>query len=223
MNGTPDSCGMIDAILIIGHSNSGKSPLGEYIQEKSSVPLKRYFHFDFGSELRRVTAESGYAGLSASEQAYVHSVMNGQLLDKDHFSIAGKIIKSFMAHNGFRPACDVLVLNGFPRNVSQAGCAASFDIKIECVIYLDCPVRIAWVRKTAAEKGNGFEDRSNRPDTSVEIFNRKVASFEQETWPLVEYYRHNHIAVVTIDVRETTSPAEMYISIKPSSEKGGCV
>jgi adenylate kinase len=223
MNGTPDSRGMNGAILIIGHSNSGKSPRGEYIQSAASVPQKKYLHFDFGSELRHVTAEPGYAGLAHDEQAYVHSVMNGQLLDADHFSIAGKIIKSFMANNGFRLACDVLVLNGFPRNVSQAGCAASLDIRIGHVIYLNCPVRIAWARKASAEKGNGFEDRSGRPDTSVEIFNRKVASFELETLPLVDYYKQKNTAVLTIDVRETMSPAEMYIAIKQLSEKGGCV
>ncbi|MDD5675678.1 MAG: nucleoside monophosphate kinase [Chitinivibrionales bacterium] len=198
---------------MVGHSNAGKSPLGALMQTALSGPQCRYYHLDFGAELRRVTAQPGYGGLAAFERDYVASVMNGRLLDNAHLPIAGKIVADFLAKSAFVNQSDVLILNGFPRNVSQADFAASTGLAVKTVIYLACPAAVACARKQRAEKGLGFEDRSKRPDQALEIFQRKIDSFEQETLPLIDYYRQKKSLVIKIDVRESTSPEEMLRAI----------
>jgi adenylate kinase family enzyme len=209
MNDISEHSGMIPAILIIGTSNSGKSPLGEYLQEHFSAPGKRFFHFDFGGQLRRVLDVPGYAGVSADENAYVRSVMKGQLIDASHFPVAGKILTHFVAANGFVPEHDMLVLNGFPRSVVQADFLEDLDVIVKKLVYLDCPASVALARKKNAERGLGFEDRSIRPDKEMEIFIRKVASFESETFPLKKYFRKKGAEIITVKVGKHTSPQEM--------------
>ena len=136
--------------------------------------------------------------------------MNGRLLDGDHLSIAGMIITHFLSRNSFEDHKDTLVLNGFPRNIEQAEYTEKLGINVQTVIYLKCPAQIAFARKQASEKGTGFEDRSKRNDQSLEIFNRKIESFERETIPLIEYYRDRSIQIATIDMREDTSPQMVF-------------
>jgi adenylate kinase family enzyme len=200
---------MISAILLLGTSNSGKSPLGDYIQDHFSAPGKRFFHFDFGAQLRRGIAEPGYADLYLDEQAYVGSVMKGQLIDEAHLSIAGKILRHFIMEKKFTPENDTLVLNGFPRNIAQADFLGTMDVSVKKVVYLDCPPAVALLRKKNAEEGKGFEDRSRRLDSEMEIFKRKIESFESETYPLVEYFGRKNVQILIVKVGERTGPREM--------------
>ncbi|HUI91478.1 MAG TPA: nucleoside monophosphate kinase [Chitinivibrionales bacterium] len=200
---------MISSILILGTSNSGKSPLGDYIQEKFSTPEKRYFHFDFGGQLRRVIDEPGYAGLTKSESEYVESVMKGQLIDKAHLPVARKIFRHFVQAIKLNPRNDMLVLNGFPRSIVQADFLKEINVAVEKVVYLDCPASVALARKKNAEAGKGFEDRGKRQDSEMEIFNKKIASFEYETYPLVEYFGRKKVEILVVKVGENTGPGEM--------------
>jgi len=61
-----------------------------------------------------------------------------------------------------------------------------------------------------ADKGAGHEDRSRRDDADIDIFKRKIVSFELETAPLIDWYQSQGAKVLTIDVTTEMTPAEMY-------------
>jgi adenylate kinase family enzyme len=200
----------MNAVLLFGHSNAGKSPLGALIERRASSPARRFRHLDFGEHLRMVLAGSFDAGLSDGDKAYVRTVMNGGLLDDAHFPVARRIIEAFISGRGCRSGNDALVLNGIPRHMGQARGLAAMGVKAEAIIYLRCPAGVAYERKVRADKGAGHEDRSRRDDADIDIFKRKIVSFELETAPLIDWYQSQGAKVLTIDVTTEMTPAEMY-------------
>ncbi len=85
-----------DAILLLGPTGAGKSPLGDCLAEQG-LGERRCVHFDFGAQLRHV-AEHGGRGLTEDDVAYVRKVLTeGALLEDETFYIARAILEGFMA------------------------------------------------------------------------------------------------------------------------------
>lgn len=205
---------IVEAILIIGHSNSGKSPLGEKIQELASNHKRKYHHLDFGDHLRKINNRKLDIGFDEKDLEYLSSVMRGQLLDDEHFYIARLILEWFLAANNFDPSIDILVLNGMPRHIGQAKSLDQMGVEVTKVIWLDCPIETAYKRKMLAEKGVGHEDRSARGDSAPEVFWRKLGSFEGETSLLLDYYRMVGRKIVTVRVTIDQDPDSAYNKIR---------
>jgi len=203
----------IRAILLVGHSNAGKSPLGALLEARSAGDDRRLLHLDFGEHLRATVAGSFDPGLTAAERAFLLTVMQGQLLDDAHFGIALKVVRRFAETRRLDPARDVLILNGMPRRVGQAEACAARGIDIRLVVFLDCPPEIALARKQLAEAGIGHEDRSGRDDSALAIFERKVRSFDEETRPLLVWYNERGVPVVRVPVGVGTTATDVAGSI----------
>ena len=197
------------ALVLIGHSNAGKTPLGMAIEQGWSKPSCRWFHFDFGHHLRRIWRREDDAGLSTAELAYLESVKHGRLIDDRHFPIVEKILAGFLLVKGFKPDSDRLVLNGLPRHTGQASGLSTMGVRVSAVVHLSCSVDVAFERKRAADARMGFEDRSQRNDNSFEIFCRRAATFEAETVPVLDFYANSGALLVEIPVRVDASPTEM--------------
>ena len=195
----------IPAILLLGHSNSGKSPVGEALARTFSTSTNRLKHLDFGEHLRRTMAGSFDAGLLGDEMAYLREVMNGRLLDDDHFSIARKVILRFLSVHDLNHGGTV-VLNGMPRHAGQARDVRDMGVDVRLVIVLECSPEIAWQRKCASERGQGHEDRGTRDDRGRDVFERRVASYGQETAPLISWYSDAGVAVVRAAIDVDTTP-----------------
>jgi adenylate kinase family enzyme len=100
----------MQAILLIGPTGSGKTPLGNWLAS-NGWHGRRCRHFDFGAHLRAGT------GLTGEEQAFVTGLLaRGGLLENEHFHIAEKILRAAVA--GDEEA--LIILNGLPRHVGQA-------------------------------------------------------------------------------------------------------
>ena len=104
----------VDALLLIGPTGSGKSPLGDHLTAQGLLG-RRCYHFDFGSELRSIAAGNGASSsFSPSEIEFIrHVLKNGLLLENDRFMLARKIFIRSLEHFQFRDG-DLLVLNGIP-------------------------------------------------------------------------------------------------------------
>ena len=208
----------VTAILLIGHSHSGKTPLGQRIEQHASLGPTRFMHLDFGEQLRAIAASRKIEGLAARDRAFVQSILDGTLLESPHFYIARAIIENFMKQRCLSPCSDMLVLNGFPRTCEQADFIKSCAIDVSCLVHCACSAEDAAKRKEMADRGFGHENRSHRNDNDKETFRRKIESFEKRTRPLLQYYGRENVPVHELQVHSMTTPGEMLDMAKAALE-----
>lgn len=192
------------ALLLLGPTGSGKTPLGEYL-EANGLYGKRCFHFDFGRELRFI-AERNMPPVNCIQEDvdYIHKVLKeGALLENKTFYIANNILQSFIEDNGI-VADDLVVLNGLPRHVGQAEDVDAI-ISLKLVILLACSPEVVYKRIRLNSGG----DRSGRVDDSLADIKGKLMIFNKKTLPLAQYYSDKGIPVKRIPVTEKTRPEDM--------------
>lgn len=192
-----------EAILLLGPTGSGKTPLGDCLAERGLFG-RRCVHFDFGAQLRHA-AEHGGEGLTPDDVAFVQRVLTeGALLEDDTFHIAHTILENFMAeqHVGAR---DIVVLNGMPRHAGQARDAGDV-LNVILVVALECTAEV--VHKRIA--GNSGGDRTERTDDSVEEIARKLEIYAARTRPLIDHYRSESVPCRLVPVGIDTTPKEIH-------------
>lgn len=167
-----------DALLLIGPTGAGKSPLGDTL-EAHGFRGRRCRHFDFGARLRRAVETDGI--LDPGEcKLLLDLFRTGGLLEDRDFPVAGKILSDFWA--GASDG-DLTVLNGLPRHEGQA---RSLDprVRVETIIHLSCPPEILLERI----RTNAGGDRTGRTDDTLEDIRRKLKVYESRTIPLLRFY-----------------------------------
>ena len=194
---------MQEAIVLIGPTGSGKTPLGELLAARG-LWGRRCVHFDFGAALRRIAAGEGSGDFDETEIQFVRGALSsGALLEDNDFHIALRAIRSELAGRGAGEDC-IVALNGLPRHVGQARrLRATVDVRT--VVVLNCSPEV--VAKRIATNAGG--DRTGRRDDDIEAVTRRLEIFTTRTAPLVDYYRDAGGSVETIEVTETTTPQEI--------------
>lgn len=196
-------------MLLLGPTGSGKTPIGNMLADQSRKK-PRCHHFDFGHHLRlSASSESGHGPLTSIERGIVRRVLaDGSLLEDGQFGIAMKILNGFLANSGFQRN-DVLVLNGLPRHIGQAGMLANI-VNIRLVIALESDDLSTYARVA----GNSWGDRAGRTDDSREEIARKLAVFARKTKPLVEFYGQRGVRIETIEVNTKTATEDVLSTIE---------
>jgi adenylate kinase len=192
-----------EAILLLGPTGSGKTPLGDHL-EQASLWKRHCHHFDFGANLRAVVAGDEAGSFTTEEVRFLSRVLKeGVLLEAEHFPLAVRILDAFIARKGVQ-ADDLLVLNGLPRHVEQAKAMES-KVTVIGVVQLDCDAH------TVAERlrRNSGGDRAKRADDVETLVARKLAIYEERTRPLLDDYRSQGIRILKVPVGIKTQPAEI--------------
>lgn len=194
-----------EAILLLGPTGSGKTPLGERIEERG-LWGRRCVHFDFGANLRRVvTRDRPDEMISRGDVDFLKEVLrSGALLENEHFPIAERLLRSFLVERDPQ-ARRVVVLNGLPRHVGQAEAIDSI-VSVRAVICLDCSPETV-LRRIAADVGG---DRSGRPDDRPEFILGKLRIFSERTAPLVEHYRGRGARIERLEVAAGMTAADAW-------------
>ncbi len=191
------------AILIVGPTGSGKTPLGEYIASRG-LAGRRAAHFDFGENLRLIDQGQGVR-LSADDVAVVRdSLRTGALLENERFYIAGHVLAAFVAAHGLA-ADDYVILNGMPRHVGQAADVDAIA-DVQRVIYLDCSPEVVHARISCNSGG----DREGRVDDAQAAVEAKLKIFKERTMPLLDYYRSRGVKIVDYIVGLESDPVRIY-------------
>jgi adenylate kinase family enzyme len=198
-------CFPVDAVLLLGPTGAGKSPLGEMIAQKGFLG-KRAHHLDFGSELRSLAAGNGCsAPFSSCELDFIRGVLhNGLLLENEYFSLARKIIWHYLIRVRFLSG-DILVLNGIPRHIGQARDMSSFVI-INSLIVLECSEDAVLCRL----RDNIGGDRTGRMDDNRELVKFKLTTYAERTAPLIEHYERSDSMIYRITMSDCTTTNEAY-------------
>jgi adenylate kinase family enzyme len=200
---------MNQAILLLGPTGAGKTPLGDYLQQRG-LWGKRNVHFDFGTQLRAAADRRASAALSPTDLTLIRSVLQaGRLLEDSEFSVARAILRQFLLE--CRAGDETLViLNGMPRHVGQAE-ALSDVLRVIAVVELRCSARTVLERIQSNVGG----DRSGRMDDDLESVQRRLAVYEERTRPLVAFYASRDIPDLTLPVGPMTQPDELAAMLDP--------
>jgi adenylate kinase len=193
----------VPAMLLLGPTGVGKSPLGDHIA-RSGLFEKKVFHLDFGAELRSIASGTS-AVYTSSELEFIQGVLGrGLLLENEHFPLAEKIIALFLDRTGFT-GNDILILNGIPRHNGQAR-----DIdriaSIHAVIALGCCSDDVFCRL----RENIGGDRTDRIDDHDLLVAEKLTIYSERTEPLIDHYRQTGSTIYRLDITASTTTNEAY-------------
>jgi adenylate kinase len=182
-------------IVLFGPPGSGKGTQGELIQGKYGFPK-----ISTGDLLRQEVAEGTPLGNKAAVQ-----MKKGELV-KDELVV--EIVKDRISKDDCRPG---YVLDGFPRNISQARELEGVDGKRnEIVIDIQLPEKVIIERLSARLICPGCEsiynllvtepkregicdhcgtDLIQREDDKREVIVERLKVYHQQTEPLISYYQ----------------------------------
>ncbi len=181
-------------IIFLGPQGSGKGTQAELLSKKLGLPIietGRLFRIAAGSK-------------SAEGQAIKEKLANGEFIsDETTIQILKNQLEKINVEKGF-------ILDGFPRNLTQAEFLEQFENKI--VIYLDLPdqevIKRLSKRKICSSCGKiftGFEDLNNcsacgsrlkcREDDKPEAIRKRLDLFKKSTVPLSDYYQNKGILI----------------------------
>ncbi len=201
---------MRTALLLVGPTGSGKTPLGRLLEERG-LRGRACRHFDFGSRLRAVDAGADtVASLTPAERRVIaRSLAEGTLLEDADFPVARKILRAFLdAMEGTAPADAIVVLNGLPRHAGQAEMIRG-TVEVRAVAALACSAAAAAARIL----GDAGGDRSGREDDRAVDVERRLRIYEDRTRPLLAYYETRGAAILRLPVGERSTAGDLYRSL----------
>lgn len=194
----------LDAVLILGPTGSGKTPLGRELEVRG-LDGRRCRHFDFGAEMRALAGRDPEGVLTEAEKTVVRrSLSEGTLLEDRDFPIAGKIFDDFFRRTSAGSG-DLVILNGLPRHEGQAEAVQS-RFRIRMVLLLECSPETAGSR---IENDSGG-DRRGRTDGDCRAVTRRLKDYESRTHPLASYYRDRAVSLIRLPVGRLDSGAEIF-------------
>jgi adenylate kinase len=183
--------------ILFGAPGSGKGTQGRTL---GSIP--RFFHCACGDVFRSIDTRTKVG------QSFLEYSSKGQLVpDEITVELWKAQIDAAVNSHKFKPDIDILVLDGIPRNIGQAKIMDDL-IDVKKVFHLSCPNREAlFVRlKKRALKDNRLDDAND------EVINRRLATYEQESKPVLGYYGRDR----TTCIDATQPPAKVLLHILES-------
>jgi adenylate kinase len=160
-------------LLLLAAPGGGKGTQGERLASHFGVK-----HISSGDVLRAAADDGSAAGREVA--AYQQ---RGDLVpDQAVFDLLIPVVAAAAAHGGY-------ILDGFPRTLPQAINAAEvgarLDLTLDATIYLHVPEPVLVQRLLARA----------RPDDTPEVVRHRLQVFNDNTSPLIEYYRNRGILV----------------------------
>jgi len=189
---------MKNNLILLGAPGAGKGTQGKNISEKLAIP-----QISTGDILRENVRKKTDLGVKARE------FMDGGLLVPD------EVVVNMMADRVRQPDCEGgFILDGFPRNISQADALAvildEIEKPISAVIGVEVEtkelIRRLTGRRVCRGCGRSYHEIFNptmnsgvcdecgsetyqRDDDSEETIKARIEVYENETRPLTEYYQ----------------------------------
>jgi adenylate kinase len=179
-------------LIFLGAPGAGKGTQAQILAESAEIP-----HISTGDILRAEVKGQTELGLKAKSY-----------MDKGELVPDSLILDMIRARLGQPDASKGWILDGFPRNVSQAEfldrLLAEISQNYDLAINLDVP------QDRLVERLLNRATIQNRPDDTEDVIRRRLVVYDEQTLPLIDYYRHKGVyrevngdrdlAVVTSDL-----------------------
>lgn len=155
-------------LIFLGPPGAGKGTQAQLLAESYSIP-----HISTGDILR--SAVNAQSSLGQKAKGYMD---RGELVPDN---LILDLIKERLAQADTKEGW---ILDGFPRNVSQAGfldkLLGELNSNIDLVLYLEVPDEVLIQRLLAR----------GRQDDNESTIRRRLEVYHQDTVPLIEYYQN---------------------------------
>ena len=166
-------------LVLLGAPGSGKGTQATRLKEHLQVP-----HISTGDLLRAEVAAGSPLGLQAKEV-----MARGDLVSDD---ILLGMLKDRFSRDDTRAG---FILDGYPRNVAQANALdallTSIQQPLEAAVQLEVPTELLVERIAGRAKAEG------RADDSPESVRTRLKVYNEQTAPVVDFYRnHGNLTVV---------------------------
>ena len=183
-------------LIIIGAPGSGKGTQAEFIVRDFGV-----CHISTGNMLREAIKKGTEEGKQAEKVIAAGNLVSDELI----FNMLNRRIKEPDCKNGF-------LLDGVPRNLAQIEFCEKLGI--DKVVYIDVDfnaiIKRLTSRKTCRDCGGTFIDSDckngrcpkcggvvyTRADDTKEVIEKRLATYTQQTAPVVDYYKNTDKLVV---------------------------
>ena len=166
-------------LVLLGAPGSGKGTQAARLKEHLQVP-----HNSTGDLLRAEVAAGSPLGLAAKEV-----MARGEL-------VSDAILLGMLEDRLSRPdTAGGFILDGYPRNLAQAdaldGLLTRLKHAFDYAVQLDVPMELLVERIAGRAKAEG------RADDSPESVRTRLKIYDDQTAPVIEYYRqHGQLTVV---------------------------
>jgi len=177
-------------ILLFGAPGSGKGTQGKIL---GTVP--GFYHFSCGDVFRSIDINSDLGKIF-----YEYSSRGELVPDEITVKMWAQTVNAHKILGTYKPAKDLLVLDGIPRTTQQAKIMEE-HIEVLKVIHLICPDQNAMFERLRrrALKENRFDDADEK------VIRRRWKVYEEETHPVLNHYSPEAI----VDVNSMGSPARV--------------
>jgi adenylate kinase len=168
-------------ILLFGAPGSGKGTQGKIL---GSIP--GFYHCACGDVFRSLDLHSDLG------KTFLEYSSRGELVPDDvTVKLWANQIDKVVSAGRFHPESDLLVLDGLPRNCSQAKMVAD-KLDIRRVFHLTCPDRSKLIErlKRRALKDNRYDDANEQ------VIANRLHTYEEETKPVLAFYGESLISHV---------------------------
>ena len=162
-----------NALLLFGAPGSGKGTQGKIL---GSIP--NLYHFSCGDVFRNLRADSKLGRI------FLDYSGRGELVPDEPTITLWRNNMIAAEHDGrFNPATDTLVLDGIPRNLSQAQMLRDV-LDVRTVFYLSCPD----MEKLVARLQRRALRENRLDDANMDIIRSRLETYERETKPVLDFY-----------------------------------
>ena len=165
-------------VLIFGAPGTGKGTQGKILNQ-----IPGFVHVACGEVLRSLDCNSKFGKI------FLESSSKGKFVPDDiAIQIWCNYIDNLVRGEQFKPEADYLILDGIPRNLSQAQAMDDY-IDVREIIYLRCKDPEVLVKRI---KGRAI--REHRFDDDDEhVIRRRLEEYELQTAPTLSFYPSNRI------------------------------
>lgn len=177
-------------VLLFGAPGAGKGTQGKILGK-----IPGFYHLACGDVFRSLDTSSDLGSKFVEFSSRGELVPDSLTIEMWRQNIHAQTVLSI-----YKPAADLLILDGIPRNVTQA---KALDVHIEVldVIHLVCPDLDKMVErmKRRAIKENRLDDADEK------VIRRRFEVYDRETKPVLAHYP----ADIVHEVNAMGSPAEV--------------
>lgn len=198
------------SILLFGAPGSGKGTQGKVVGN-----VMGFVHVSTGDLFRALDKQSELG------KVFVDYSSKGMLVPDDFtVKLWKQSMEQWAAAGKLKPATDILVMDGIPRNVKQAQMLSEY-IDVEKIICLDVSNMDEMVARL---KGRALKE-GRKDDADEKVIRNRMDVYAKETQPVLDFYPADRVAKVDAlktPIRVLQDIISILVPLTEKKQGGGC-